>query len=296
MSNIKNMLEEMIEQERYQVPPKMIITQGIPASGKSTWAEEYAKEQFNKTGTIYNIIERDEIRKVLFCQSRDLNTYKFSKEKENKVTEYQYNLIRESFKQGDNVIIADTNLNQKTVDKLLELADEFSADYTFKVFETPLHECIKRNQKREYFVPESVLIRMQQQLNELLGKPLYKAKEGLPRCIIVDIDGTLADSKGVRGPFEWNKVDQDKPIDVVVDIVREYGSDVPVKVFFFSGRDEICYNKIEKNVNNYDLTKLKTTSFYIKTISGKYICFSVENSLVYLSEFEDEDCKFNNIL
>ena len=30
-------------------------------------------------------------------------------------------------------------------------------------------------------------------------------------AIIVDVDGTLADMKGIRGPFEWDKVHLDKP-------------------------------------------------------------------------------------
>ena len=31
------------------------------------------------------------------------------------------------------------------------------------------------------------------------------------KAIIVDVDGTLADMRGVRSPFEWDKVLQDKP-------------------------------------------------------------------------------------
>jgi hypothetical protein len=36
------------------------------------------------------------------------------------------------------------------------------------------------------------------------------------KAIIVDVDGTLADMRGVRSPFEWDKVLQDKPhLDVI---------------------------------------------------------------------------------
>ena len=40
-------------------------------------------------------------------------------------------------------------------------------------------------------------------------------------AIIVDVDGTLADMRGVRGPFEWDKVHLDKPHQDIIDLVRD---------------------------------------------------------------------------
>ena len=41
------------------------------------------------------------------------------------------------------------------------------------------------------------------------------------KAIIVDVDGTLADMRGIRGPFEWDKVSQDKPHQDVIDLVKD---------------------------------------------------------------------------
>lgn len=43
-------------------------------------------------------------------------------------------------------------------------------------------------------------------------------------AIIVDVDGTLANMKGVRGPFEWDKVHLDKPHWDVVELIRDLAS------------------------------------------------------------------------
>ena len=38
-------------------------------------------------------------------------------------------------------------------------------------------------------------------------------------CVICDIDGTIA-KMGDRGPFHWDRVDQDTPIAVIIDLLR----------------------------------------------------------------------------
>ena len=39
-------------------------------------------------------------------------------------------------------------------------------------------------------------------------------------AIIVDVDGTLADMRGVRGPFEWDKVHLDRPHQDIINLVK----------------------------------------------------------------------------
>lgn len=56
-------------------------------------------------------------------------------------------------------------------------------------------------------------------------------------CVICDIDGTIA-QKGDRGYFEWAKVGVDKPIPVIIDLLRVL---YPVHtIVLMSGRDGIC--------------------------------------------------------
>lgn len=219
----------------YEEKPKMIITIGIPASGKSTWAKEFAKEQ----DELWYISERDEIRKE-FSLHGDLNNYKFSRQKENEITTIQRGDIL-SYKELDgNVIVADTNLNPKTRAELYSYGVSIGFDVSYKVFDTPLEECIKRNQKRHHTVPESVLIRMQKQLLAYLKKPTEKFEKDLPSCIIVDVDGTLANHTGKRGPFDWNKVMLDTPIETNIRLIQKWANMYKGDIIVFTGRDECC--------------------------------------------------------
>jgi hypothetical protein len=60
------------------------------------------------------------------------------------------------------------------------------------------------------------------------------------KAIIVDVDGTLADMRGVRSPFEWDKVLQDKPHLDVIDLVKDLASLKKYKIIITTGRDGIC--------------------------------------------------------
>jgi FMN phosphatase YigB (HAD superfamily) len=66
---------------------------------------------------------------------------------------------------------------------------------------------------------------------------------------IFDIDGTLADHKGIRGPFEEHKIHLDKPIDpvwkVLNSLVKHY------KIVFVSGRTDGCYSTTVQWLDQY---------------------------------------------
>lgn len=64
-------------------------------------------------------------------------------------------------------------------------------------------------------------------------------KNGKSKAIVVDIDGTLADMRGVRGPFEWDKVGDDKPHEDIIELVQMYNQK-GYFVIVVSGRDACC--------------------------------------------------------
>jgi len=78
---------------------------------------------------------------------------------------------------------------------------------------------------------------------DLKGDIMIKKK-----AIIVDVDGTLALMKGIRGPFDHDKVHLDKPNKPVIDLVKALlGPDpkarqFPVDVFIFSGRMDVPFD------------------------------------------------------
>ena len=67
------------------------------------------------------------------------------------------------------------------------------------------------------------------------------------RCIICDIDGTVALMKGKRTPFEYHKAFEDEPnkpvIHVLLATVRYYArlSSMPIHIIFTSARENVVF-------------------------------------------------------
>jgi len=222
---------------------KIILTIGIPASGKDTWAREMCEDNPNT----YKVVNRDTLRKDLFTDSGSIFDYKYTKKKEKGITSEQLKQAKEALDEGLSVIVSDTNLNESTRSVWVHFAWDNGIPIEYKTIETPLHICIKRNSKRAEFVPESILIRMETKMREFLGKYVHDKEnpEGLPQCVIVDIDGTLADMKGIRKPFEWDKVGLDNTRKFVVDYYKYLCATFNGVIIVFSGRDEISREATE---------------------------------------------------
>ena len=68
------------------------------------------------------------------------------------------------------------------------------------------------------------------------------------KCIICDIDGTVALMKGKRTPFEYHKAYEDEPNEIVIDVlkatVRYYAkmSTMPIHIIFTSARENVVFN------------------------------------------------------
>ena len=234
------------------------LTIGIPASGKDTWAREICEEFPGK----FFVVNRDALRVELFTKTGSIHDYKYSKHKEQEVTNKQFELAQATLDAGSSVIVSDTNLNVSTRQKWIEFAVENAVPILYKVMETPLHVCIKRNAKRADYVPESVLIRMECKMREYCGKYVHDKSnpEGLPECVIFDIDGTLADMTGVRGPFDWSKVGEDKLRSHVASYLWMLNK-AGFTVIIFSGRDSVCRPETEDWLKRH---ALKYNALYMR--------------------------------
>jgi hypothetical protein len=96
------------------------------------------------------------------------------------------------------------------------------------------------------------MIHMERKMRQYLGKFVQTPESRLRAqkthpfsCVIMDIDGTLADMRGIRGPFEWSRVGEDKVIEHVADYARFLYSDVKYDLILFSGRDGSCREQTE---------------------------------------------------
>lgn len=133
---------------------KMIILAGLPGAGKSTLAKKMVKQD-----STYVRVNLDDIRSML-------GTSDFDKEK--LVEQIELTSITYAFNQKYNVIVDDTNLNPKKINKLKAIAKQYNADVDYKLISTDVEECIRRDALRERPVGEDVIRRFYEKYHENL--------------------------------------------------------------------------------------------------------------------------------
>ena len=265
--------------------PELVMTYGLPASGKSTWAIEKVVTQK------YVRINKDDLRKML-------HNSKWSKENEKLILKIRNYIVFELMLEGKDIIIDDTNLSPKHKHTLENLVAIFNKQmmkerpetkpYIFRVMDfthVSLEECLKRDSKRANWVGEKVIKDM---YNEYLKPQVEKIKQDatLPKAIICDLDGTLAIHNG-RTPFEYDKCDTDLVNQTILNIVQNYNE--THHIIFVSGREAHCMDKtkdwlIDKcKLQDFDLHMRAIGDFRKDSIIKKEIfdnniksCYNVE--------------------
>lgn len=202
--------------------PVAIITKGLPASGKSTWSNEHVSNNPN-----WVRVNLDDLREEMFNSV-------FSAKNEKAVVKRQYELIQEAIDNGQNIVVDNTHLNSKSLNKLTSFFDERGITYEIKFFEVDVREAILRDKGRAKPVGAMVIRRM---YNAYLA-PKETVILNLPKAIIVDVDGTIADHSGVRGPHDLSKVHMDKPKTAIIEIVKRFHNTHHILVV--SGRQDSC--------------------------------------------------------
>lgn len=59
------------------------------------------------------------------------------------------------------------------------------------------------------------------------------------KCIIVDVDGTIADHTDIRGHHEYDKVSMDKPVLSTIELLSDVTAANPREILFVTGRPNI---------------------------------------------------------
>lgn len=221
---------------------KAIITAGISASGKSTYAKTLVEQGWYE-------VNRDWIRFNIVNPGGDWSTYKFNNKNESQVTEIHNKMIMEAAERGDNLIVSDTNLNQKRRDALISAIEDLGYTVEVKAFQISLQEAVKRDNLRANGVGQDVIYKQYLQMNEFLGRKVYVPDESLPKVVIFDIDGTVAEMVD-RGPFEWSKVGSDKPREFAIEMLKGY-SEKGYHIVMCSGRSDECYGQTVNWLNRY---------------------------------------------
>lgn len=134
---------------------RIILTRGIPASGKSTWA----KQEVLKDPEHSVRINRDDLR--------NMSGQYWVPAREDYITSCRNQLLNIAVYMGFNtIIIDDMNLNPKDIDYIIMIVDNFNkaleGDNQYKIefkdfTNVPLNICIERDSKRENPLGEKVI-------------------------------------------------------------------------------------------------------------------------------------------
>ena len=240
---------------------KIIVTVGVSGSGKSTWAKWHID---NHPNTIR--VNRDKLREMLYSyEPKDAFKYYASsdlRERENTITQYEDNIIKNALINGSDIIVDATHLEARYCNRF----KNFAVHVEYKVFSCDLPTCIARDANRERQVGKAIIRKQYDKFSKLVMKfdfgnwapsdecylddnstmiPLQiNNNYSLPGCVIFDIDGTLA-IKGTRSPYDWARVGEDKVNHAVAYALRAH-FDVQNHIVICTGRDGSCGVETQK--------------------------------------------------
>ena len=272
-------------------PLKILVLQGVPASGKSTFARSLVLKDKS-----YVIVSRDAIREAR-------GEY-WIPEYEDYISDIEEFEIRSAIKHNLNPIIDATNLNPKTIAKWKNLAEELNVNIEFKMFEIDFATALERDSKRERSVGKKVLERFFRDyfpnqlkayyIDDRLKKPFYSYNDEKEDCIIVDLDGTVCLHNG-RSPYDLTRVSEDIPNYPLVRFLQELICNK--HIIFLSGREgtdqcrQDTINWLTKNIcssdfgykwellmrdkNNFEPDEIIKERIFHKEIEPKYSVLAI---------------------
>jgi predicted kinase len=225
---------------------ELVITRGLPASGKTTFARQWVSHDRQHRARV----NRDDLRQMV-----DDGVF-VKGQTEERIQALRNAAIASLLYRGVSVICDDTNLPNRVCRDLADLAGRAKAEFRIEDFtSTLLDTCIARNEVRKDKapIPRHVIQDMHQRYIHGKQTPLafsptvhagvtadlYEPDVSLPLAFICDIDGTVA-LKGDRGPFDEDRVHEDRPNPVVIEQVNEKIA-LGYQPIFLSGRTEACY-------------------------------------------------------
>lgn len=137
----------------------LIMTRGLPASGKTTWATAWVAS--NTAGRAR--VNRDDLRQMLHA-GRYLGP-----ETEDQIVATQDTIIRRLLRMDVEVVCDDTNLPGSALERMSRHAFEAGAELRVRSFlHVRLEVCLERNRHRVRAVPEQVI----RDMHEMHVRPL----------------------------------------------------------------------------------------------------------------------------
>lgn len=280
---------------------KLILTRGIQASGKSTWARKWAEEDPGHRLRVNN----DDIRNMMGIY--------WQTNREPLVKRALDNIVCDALMSDYDVVVDNMNLNPKEWNRWQTVIDGLKNEHNLDVdleFEDFLNvsvsECIERDSKRENPIGAKVIKDtfnryrsfIIEQVNKAEVERWSKQDPNLPKAIIVDMDATLCMNTSGR-PFFGEGAAEGMKNDVEIPGICELVKSMQargVEVIVVTGREatvEIIEATHEwlhahgihssnmnfRGVGDYSKGDVCKEKLYNEHIKGKYnILFVLEDS------------------
>lgn len=251
---------------------KIILTRGIWASGKSTWAINWVSEDpLNRIRYSNNDIRHSQ---GVYHPNNEIALDK----KELHIKKIKQFIVSGYMESYYDIVIDNMNLNPKEWKFFESLISEFNNNHDnvnyvleFKDFFIPVKECIERDKYRQNPVGEKIIKqtwrRYRDQIinietNKMLNNQV-KYNKALPNCVIADMDATICFNISGRpffGAKASEKMYDDVPNYPVIKIINNYlkcASDDD-RIFIITGREKS--EAIENATLHYIKTHVSTDS------------------------------------
>ena len=206
-----------------ELTKKLILMQGIPASGKTTWSKNWVAED-PKTRIRFS---NDDIRNML-------GVY-WVLSRESLVKSIKLDIIEKAMENNFDIVVDNMNLNPLEIKLWEDIVNNWNTKNTipYKIethqcFDVSLETCIERDSKRVNPIGTGVIIntfkRYRQYIATELNKKEVTSWKSINTClkdaIIVDLDATLAFNTSGR-PFWEQGCAEGIPKDVIDIRMRE---------------------------------------------------------------------------
>ena len=126
----------------------LIMTVGIPGSGKTTWAEKFANER-----PAMKIYSSDKLRQEMFDCT-------YTKEENRALFAELHKRVRQDLAEGHSVIFDATNISCKKRMAFLNEISDIQCDKIAAVMATPFTDCVQNDSKRGRHVGYDVICNM----------------------------------------------------------------------------------------------------------------------------------------
>jgi predicted kinase len=201
-------------------------------------------------------VNKDDLREMIDCSL-------WSKSNEKFILHIRNYIVTEALRKGKNVIVDDTNFEDKHFQTMCDIARSCNKDIMVReiYFPVELEEAIKRDAQREKHVGEQIIRHfykkyIHQKTIQERCETFHKVEEltpqqysALPEAVICDLDGTLAILNG-RNPYDASTCENDilnKPVAEVIKQMAISGR----KIIFVSGREDKYRGPTERFIHNH---------------------------------------------